>query len=300
MIPVLHFTSHIVSPPDIFALAGTGVGCKNFYETLFARAAAALQQQKFAVCYPHQGPHCTINYYNTKYSEEPRVKFCKVNSFVTGSYETFPWRGAENTQFQSHDLKKKSMLSWDSGHCCKPFILMLLPLMEERTRNQGRADTFYITSIQIPSLQRWQQGDIACNAHIKCQGNQCFAFWLFWLQIHLIMALVMSRSAAWGELVHIKEYLVISRIEHSTNVKLFLLWASEIPAKYFSIFDYSRLEREVCFGWPQSVWLIARIIYTLNPDRPKGPWTGGFLFWHISKNQDEYLPSRHNPPWLAG
>ena len=110
-----------------------------------------------------------------------------------------------------------------------------------RTRNQGRADTFYITSIQIPSLQRWQRGDIACNAHIKCQGNQCFAFWLLWLQIHLIMALVMSRSAAWGELVHIKEYLVISRIEHSTNVKLFLLWASEIPAKYFSIFDYSRL-----------------------------------------------------------
>ena len=187
-----------------------------------------------------------------------------------------------------------------TGHCCKPFILMLLLEMEERTRNQGRADTFYITSIQIPSLQRWQQGDIACNAHIKCQGNQCFAFWLLWLQIHLIMALVMSRSAAWGELVHIKEYLVISWIEHSTNVKLFLLWASEIPAKYFSIFDYSRLEREVCFGWPQSVWLIARIIYTLNPDRPKGPWTGGFLFWHISKNQDEYLPSRHNPPWLAG
>lgn len=113
-----------------------------------------------------------------------------------------------------------------------------------RTRNQGRADTFYITSIQIPSLQRWQRGDIACNARIKCQGNQCFAFWLLWLQIHLIMALVMSRSAAWGELVHIKEYLVISRIEHSTNVKLFLLWASEIPAKYFSIFDYSR-ERNI-------------------------------------------------------
>ena len=53
----------------------------------------------------------------------------------------------------------------------------------------------------------------------------------------------------------------------------------------------------------QSVWLIARIIYTLNPDRPKGPWTGGFPFWHISKNQDEYLPSRHKPTltgWLVG
>ena len=241
MIPRLHFTSHIMSPPDIFALAGTGVGCKNFYETLFARAAAALQRQKFAVYYPHQGTHCT-KYYNTKYSEEPRVKFCKVNSFVTGSYETFPWRGAENTSFK--------VMIWKRNPCCHETRDLVANRFYWcccqwwRTRNQGRADTFYITSIQIPSLQRWQRGDIACNAHIKCQGNQCFAFWLLWLQIHLIMALVMSRSAAWGELVHIKEYLVISRIEHSTNVKLFLLWASEIPAKYFSIFDYSRLREK--------------------------------------------------------
>ena len=109
---------------------GTGVGCKNFYETLFARAAAMLQElQKFAVYYNTSEDYTDSHsgYYNTKYNRpEPRVKFCKVNSFVTGSLGTFPWRRAENNQFQSHDLKKKSMLSWDTGPCCKPFLLMLL------------------------------------------------------------------------------------------------------------------------------------------------------------------------------
>ena len=41
---------------------GTGVGCKNFYETLFARAAAMLQElQKFAVYYPHHTLTLTLD-----------------------------------------------------------------------------------------------------------------------------------------------------------------------------------------------------------------------------------------------
>ena len=195
------------------------------------------------------------------------------------------------------------MLSWDTGPCCKPFILMLLGSDEGHAI---RAELIHFTSLRYRFHHcRDGSGEHGMQCTHKCQKNQCFAFWLLTLKFILLWLSVMAyRGAVWGELVHIKEYLVISRIEHSTNVKLFLLWASEIPAKYFSIFDYSRLsERELFFTWPQSVWLIARIIYTLNPDRPKGPWTGGFLFWHISKNQDEYLPSRHKPTltgWLVG
>ena len=37
------------------------MGCKKFYETLFARAAAVLQElQKFAVYYPHLRDHTAL------------------------------------------------------------------------------------------------------------------------------------------------------------------------------------------------------------------------------------------------
>ena len=135
------------------------------------------------------------------------------------------------------------MLSWDTGPCCKPFILMLLGSDEGHAI---RGELIHFTSLRYRFHHcRDGSGGHGMQCTHKCQKNQCFAFWLLTLKFILLWLSVMAyRGAVWGELVHIKESLVISRIEHSTNVKLFLLWASEIPAKYFSIFVYSR-ERNI-------------------------------------------------------
>ena len=83
MDPGLQLTS--VSPHDIFALAATGVCSKKFYETLFARAATVLQLQSLRSIIHIRGS--TLQHKIHPAREEPEVKFCKVNSFVTGSFK---------------------------------------------------------------------------------------------------------------------------------------------------------------------------------------------------------------------
>ena len=147
-------------------------------------------------------------------------------------------------------------------------------------------------------------GDMACNARINVRkinvsrfdcwlsNSSCYGS-LSWHTAVQCMGRIGSYQGIFGYLQDptFHKCQTLSAVSKRNSSKIFLhIWLFQT-------------ERELFFTWPQSVWLIARIIYTLNPDRPKGPWTGGFPFWHISKNQDEYLPSRHKPTlngWLVG